>query len=484
MARLAGNQSKNVVLEKANAASKLRPVRRSSTLPHWQHKLLLRARRRGSVWIVPQSEQAITILSVRTRIERAGCGDSRDADKVVKSSTVTEIPDLAALDAADPLAPLRECFDLPDGVIYLDGNSLGPLPRATKPRMAQVVAEEWGRDLIGSWESNGWMEMPRRVGEKIAQLIKAAPGSTVACDSTSVNLFKALAAALALRPERRVILTDADDFPTDRYVTRGLVSLLHHQHTVREEKVEEIEKALGSDIAVLSLTHVNYRTGRMHEMTRLTEAAHAVGALVVWDLAHSAGAVPVDMMGCEADFAVGCGYKFLNGGPGAPAFLMVAPKHQDVAMPLTGWMGHADPFAFAADYRPAPQAGRGLVGTPHILSLAALEVGVDLALQADMRLVRQKSVQMTEAFMVLIERVCAGLGFEIASPRDAVQRGSQVSLRHPQAQRLVQNLIVRGVIADYRPPDILRFGITPLYLRYNDIGKAVQTIAEVANRSI
>ncbi len=393
---------------------------------------------------------------------------------------MSDLLDLAALDAADPLAAFRAEFALPEGVIYLDGNSLGPLPRAARARMGAVIEQEWGRDLIRSWEINGWMELPRRVGEKIGRLIGAAPGCTVACDSTSINLFKALAAALALRPERRVVLTQADNFPTDLYVTEGLCALLGRGIEVRRVPEEAIAAALGPEVAVLSLTHVNYRSGRMHDMARLTRAAHAAGALAVWDLSHSAGAVPLDLAACGADFAVGCGYKFLNGGPGAPSFISIAPAHLGAPMPLTGWMGHADPFAFGPGYRPADDAGRALVGTPFVLSLAALEVGVDLMLEADMAAVRAKSLLLAEAFIALVERDCAGIRLELLTPRTPELRGSQVAWRHPRAEAIMRALIARGVIGDFRPPDILRFGLTPLYLRFAEIGAAVKRLAEAA----
>jgi kynureninase len=385
---------------------------------------------------------------------------------------------LAALDEADPLAPFRALFDLPEGVVYLDGNSLGPLPKATRARLDDVVGREWGRDLIRSWEANGWMDLPRRVGGKIGRLIGAEPDSTVACDSTSVNLFKALAAALGLRPGRRVIVSERGNFPTDLYVAEGVAALLGAE--LRQAEPDAIEAALDGSVAALTLSHVNYRSGRMHDMARLTRAAHAAGALMVWDLAHSAGAVPLDLAGCAVDFAVGCGYKFLNGGPGAPGFLYVAPRHHGAAMPLTGWMGHAEPFAFAPAYRPAEGVARALVGTPHVLSLAALEVGVDIALSAEMDAVRAKSVRMAELFAALVERDCAGLGLALASPRDASARGSQVCLRHKRAGAIMRALIERGVIGDFRPPDILRFGLTPLTLRYTDLGAATAALAEVA----
>lgn len=381
--------------------------------------------------------------------------------------------DLELLDRNDPLSGFRDLFHLPEGVIYLDGNSLGPLPRATRTRIARVMDQEWGRDLIRSWDQNGWMALPLRLGEKIGRLIGAAPGCTVAGDSTSVNLFKLLAAALSLRPGRRVILSEPGNFPTDLYIAQGLSRLLGQGHEIRLAEPDAIEAALDDSVAVLLLTHVNYATGRMHDMARLTQAAHAAGALALWDLAHSAGAVPLSLTACGADFAVGCGYKFLNGGPGAPAFLYIAPPHQQADMPLTGWIGHAEPFAFSPAWRPAEGIGRALVGTPHILSLAALEVGVDIALSADMQAVRDKSLRMTGLFMAAAEAA----GFTVLTPADPQRRGSQVCLRHPNAETIMQRLAARGVIGDYRPPDVLRFGITPLTLRYAELGAAAGMLA-------
>jgi kynureninase len=384
--------------------------------------------------------------------------------------------DLEALDRSDKLAPFRDRFDLPDGVIYLDGNSLGPLPKATRARLATVIEREWGRDLIASWEVNGWMELPLRVGAKLGRLLGAPPDSVVAGDSTSVNLFTALAAALALRPDRRVILTELGNFPTDRYIAEGLCALLGRGHVLREAEPDALPTALDPSVAVLLLTEVNYRSGQRHDMARLTAAAHAAGALTVWDLSHSAGAVPVDLAACAADFAVGCGYKFLNGGPGAPGYLYVAPRHRDAPLPLTGWMGHAEPFAFAPDWHPAAGIARAQVGTPPVLGLAALEVGVDLALDADMTLVREKSVRMSEIFLDFAATSLPG--FAIATPRDPSQRGSQVCLTHPDAAVIMRRLATRGIVGDFRPPDVLRFGITPLTLRYSDLGQVMAALTE------
>lgn len=398
--------------------------------------------------------------------------------------TRSHLPDsraaAAALDAHDRLAAFRARFYLPEGVIYLDGNSLGPLPHETRRRLAQVMEAEWGEGLIRSWNAAGWIALPQRIGDKLARLLGAQPGEVIVGDSTSINLFKALAAALALRPERRCIVSERDNFPTDLYMAQGLIELLGNGYTLRLAAADEIADAIGADVAVVMLTHVNYRTGRMHDMAEVTRRAHAGGALTIWDLAHSAGAVPVDLNAAQADFAVGCGYKYLNGGPGAPAFIFVAQRHHaDFRQPLAGWMGHAYPFAFEPDYRPAPGIARALCGTPPILSLAALECGVDIALQAPMATVRAKSLALTDLFIARVEQQCAAHGLRLVTPREHDRRGSQVCFAHPDAFPIMQALIARGVIGDFRPPDILRFGFAPLYLRYVDVWDAAHALAEV-----
>jgi kynureninase len=386
----------------------------------------------------------------------------------------------AALDAADPLAPLREAFALPADVIYLDGNSLGALPEATAGRVAAAVRQQWGEDLITSWNKHGWIDLPRRLGDKIAPLIGAGPGEVVVADSTSINLFKLLAAALRLNPGRRVILSERDNFPTDLYIAEGLIGLLGGHHELRLVEAEEIAGAIAADAAVVMLTHVNYRTGAMHDMAAITAAAHAEGALMLWDLAHSAGAMPLDLRGADADFAVGCGYKYLNGGPGAPAFLWVAQRHQDrFQQPLSGWLGHAEPFAFEQEYRPAPGIGRYVCGTPPVLSLVALEAGLDLLLTADPAALRRKSLSLTETFIRAVEQEAAGLGLRLLSPREGERRGSQVSFAFAEAYPVMQALIARGIIGDFRAPDILRFGFAPLYTRHLDAWDAAAALAEI-----
>jgi kynureninase len=385
---------------------------------------------------------------------------------------------LAALDAADILAPFRDRFILPEGVIYLDGNSLGPVPKATPDRIAEVLAHEWGQSLIRAWTEHGWIDLPLRVGEKIGRLIGAAPGSTVVADSTSVNLFKLLAAALDARPGRPIIPTETGNFPTDLYIAQGLTALLGRGHTLRV--VNDPLNALAPDVAVLLLTHVNYRSGAMHDMAAVTRAAHAAGALVLWDLSHSVGAVPLQLAADDVDLAVGCGYKYLNGGPGAPAFLYIAANLQSgLRLPLTGWLGHAEPFAFDPIYRPAHGVARAVVGTPPVLSLTALEVGVDLMAQAPMAQLRAKSVCMVDLFLALVAQECAERGFSPLTPPDASRRGSQVSFTHSDGYAIMQALIEQGVIGDFRAPNVLRFGLAPLYLRYTDVWDAVAVMRDV-----
>ena len=386
-----------------------------------------------------------------------------------KRTTELTRDEAAALDRADELAPFRERFVLPDGIIYLDGNSLGALPRATPERIEQVLQREWGQSLIRSWTDHGWIDLQIRVGDKIGRLIGAQLGTTVVADSTSVNLFKLLAAALDQRPGRRVILTEEGNFPTDLYMAQGLTTLLRRGHELRA--ATDVAAALDDTVAVLMLTHVNYRSGAMHDTAALTSAAHDAGALVLWDLSHSVGAVPLQLVADHVDFAVGCGYKYLNGGPGAPAFLYISPHLQDgMRLPLTGWLGHAEPFAFESTYRPAEGIARAVVGTPPILSLAALEVGVDIALDVPMPVLRTKSLRLADLFIELMQPL---EGFTLLTPRDHTVRGSQVAFAHPDGYAIMQALIERGVIGDFRAPDVLRFGLAPLYLRYTDIYDAV-----------
>lgn len=390
----------------------------------------------------------------------------------------------ASLDAADPLRAFRDRFVLPEGTIYLDGNSLGCLPKATAPKIAELVNMDWGQNLIGSWNSAGWVDAPQRIGDKIAGVVGAGEGEVVACDSTSVNVFKALCAALSANPGRSTILSERGNFPTDVYMMQGLEALTGRRVKARLVDSEEVLDAIDDDTAAVLLTQVHYRTGRVRDMVATTAAAQARGALVIWDLSHSAGAIPVDLSGANADFAVGCGYKFLNGGPGAPGYIFAARRHQDTSMPaLSGWFGHARPFDFDDSYVPAPGITRFLVGTPPILGLAALEVGVDLMCEADMADVRAKSVEMGELFARRMAPLCERHGFALASPADPAERGSQISYTHSQAYPIVQALIARGVVGDFRAPDVLRFGLTPLYTSFAEIERAVEIIASVMDEA-
>lgn len=400
---------------------------------------------------------------------------------------MTTLEDCRGLDARDPLRDLRRQFHLPEGVIYLDGNSLGVMPVSAPARVARAVTQEWGEGLIRSWNSAGWYEMPRRLGDKIARIVGAGAGELVATDSTSINLFKVLSAALSIArqdsPQRRVIVSERSNFPTDLYIAEALCKERGLELRLVEEP--QIAASLTADVAVLMLTHVNYRTGAMHDMQAVTEAAHDAGILAVWDLAHSAGAVPVDLRGAGADFAIGCGYKYLNGGPGAPAFAWVNPRHADrFWQPLAGWWSHEAPFEFTPGYRPASGIARYLCGTQPILSMTALDCGLDTLLAADplggMAALRAKSLALTDLFMQLVEQRCAGHGLAVVTPRDHAKRGSQVCLaREEGAYAIVQALIARGVIGDFRAPDILRFGFTPLYIGYEDVWNAVEHLKQV-----
>ncbi|WP_293907183.1 kynureninase [Phenylobacterium sp.] len=383
-----------------------------------------------------------------------------------------------ALDAADPLARFRRSFDLPEGLIYLDGNSLGALPRTAAARIDDLVRREWGRDLITSWNTAGWIEAPQRVGDKIARLIGAQANEVVVADSTSVNLFKLAAGALSLRPGRRKILTEIGNFHTDVYVLEGLAALAGA--TLEIVPTEDVVGAIDEQTALVALTHVHYASARTWDMAAVTAAAHAKGALALWDLSHTAGALAGDLNGADADLAVGCGYKHLNGGPGAPAFLFVAARHQAaVRSPLSGWMGHAEPFAFEPHFRPAADIRAQLCGTPPILGLAALECGIDILLEASAAAVEAKGKALCALFIQLVEDRCAGRGLRLIGPRDIAERGLHVSFAHPDGYALVQALIARGVVGDFRAPDIARFGFPGLYVRYADVWDAVEILREV-----
>jgi kynureninase len=384
------------------------------------------------------------------------------------------------MDRADPLAQARGRFILPDGVIYLDGNSLGPLPASVPQRLADVVAREWGSDLIRSWNANGWIALPARIGGQIAGLIGAEADEVIVADSTSVNLFKLAAAAVRHQAPRRVVLSERGNFPTDLYVLQGLENLLGEKLTLRLVDREEIARSLSSDVALLVLTHGHYKTGELYDMRVLTAAAHAHGALVLWDLSHSAGVMELFLDRDEVDLAVGCGYKYLNGGPGAPAFLYVARRHQErLRQPLSGWMGHAAPFDFDDRYTPASGIAHYLCGTPAVLGIAALAEGVAAFDGIAMSAVREKSMRLGDLFLRLVDERCGAAGFAIACPKEAERRGSQVALRHLHGYEIVQALIARGVIGDFRAPDVLRFGFSPLYTRYSDAWDAVDNLVGV-----
>jgi kynureninase len=386
--------------------------------------------------------------------------------------------DFEELDRKDPLASYREKFDIPMSHIYLDGNSLGVLPGATKTRMREVVEKEWGNDLIRSWVAHDWINIPGRVGDKIARIVGARSGEVVVCDSTSVNLFKLAGAALKMNAGRSKIISEAGNFPTDLYILQGLVEFLGGELTLQVIARDEIMAAIDEETALVVLTHVHYKTGEMFDMDAITALAHSKGALMLWDLSHSAGAVPVDLNAGEVDFAVGCGYKYLNGGPGAPAFLYVKEKLQNaVCQPLSGWFGHADPFQFSDNFEPAPGINRMLCGTTNVLAASALEEGVEIMASVDMQLLRQKSALLGDLFIELVETCCPD--FEIASPHLADHRGSHVSICHSEGYAIMQALIARNIIGDFRAPDFLRFGFTPLYARYVDIWDTVAALVDI-----
>ncbi len=393
--------------------------------------------------------------------------------------------DCLARDADDPLARLRERFDLPEGVIYLDGNSLGARPRAALERAQQVVARDWGHGLIRSWNTAGWFELPRRLGDRLAPLVGAHDGEVVVTDTTSLNLFKALAAALSVQeqldPARRVIVTERSNFPTDIYMAEGLTRWLDRGWRIHlADSPEQLADAVDHGCAVLMLTHVNYRTGYQHDIAALTRLAHERGALALWDLAHSAGAVPVDLHAAQADFAVGCTYKYLNGGPGSPAFIWVPEKHQAAfAHPLSGWWGHARPFDMAPGFAPAEGIARALCGTQPVLSLSLVECGLEIFEETSMQALRAKSLALTDLFIELVESRCAGHPLGLVTPRSHERRGSQVSFTHKHGFGVMQSLIARGVIGDYREPHIMRFGFTPLYTSFADVWDAVEQLRDI-----
>jgi kynureninase len=396
---------------------------------------------------------------------------------------VTTRDDCQALDRADLLLPLRDRFIIPPGVIYLDGNSLGLCPKAVQARVQKAVTEEWARDLITSWNKHGWFELPQVAGNKLARLIGAAADSVVVADTISINLFKVLTAALGMRRERKVILSDNGNFPSDLYVAQGLSAFLHGQYEVRVVAPEDVAAAITPEVAVVMITEVDYRTARKHDMAAITAQAHANGALIIWDLAHSAGAFPVNLMGANADFAIGCTYKYINGGPGSQAFIFVHPRNQALAMPaLVGWWGHSQPFAFALDYDAAPDMRRMQSGTQAIVSLAALDAALDCWADVDMEVLKEKSQSLCQLFILLVEEQCGAFGLALAGPRDMAQRGSHVSFHHPHGYAVMQALIARGVIGDFRAPDMVRFGFAALYNSHTEVFDAASILADILRR--
>ena len=393
-------------------------------------------------------------------------------------------------DASDPLGAFRDRFQLPEGVIYLDGNSLGALPRHTLERVERTITQEWGQGLIRSWNDAAWFTKPTDVGDRIAPLVGAASGEVVVADSTSASLFQVLVSALRMRPDRSVIVSERDNFPTNLYMIQGTQELLAGAGRQLDRRLihddgPTLDEVLDDDVAAVVLTHVNYRTGRMYDMAAITEKVHAAGALMIWDLCHSVGAVPVSLGAADADFAIGCTYKYLNGGPGSPSFVWVPQRHHDAARPaLTGWQGHAKPFEFTVDYEPAPGITRFRVGTPQLLSLAGLEASLDIWDDVDMAQVRAKSLALTDLFIALVETRLSGHGIEVVCPREHDRRGSQVSLRIDGGYPIMQALIERGVIGDFRAPDLMRFGFTPLYLGYADVWDAVSVLEETLTSGV
>lgn len=385
-----------------------------------------------------------------------------------------------ALDERDPLASFRAEFLIPDGIIYLNGNSLGPMPKAAALAARHATEVEWAQGLVRSWNAAGWFDLPYRMGDAIASLIGAEPGEVVVTNSTSVDLFKAAHAALALRGDRRIIVMEGSNFPTNNYTIQGLIQSLGQGHEIRFAEKEDLADAIQSDVAAVILTHVHYKTAHRLDMKALTARAHAMGALVVWDLCHSVGVLPVHMNDARVDFAVGCTYKYLNGGPGSPAFIFVAKRLQAMArQPLTGWWGHQAPFAFDRDYRPNAGIGRMLTGTQAIITMRAAEAGIDIARRADQTLVRAKSRAMGQMFLDLVAARCGAADFNLVSPPEADARGGHVAINSPVGYPIMKALIARGVIGDFRAPATMRFGFSPLFLRYVDVWTAVDILADI-----
>ncbi|MBT6033363.1 MAG: kynureninase [Kordiimonadaceae bacterium] len=388
--------------------------------------------------------------------------------------------DFVALDAEDVLAPFADEFDLPEGMVYLDGNSLGAMPKAALARAQEVILKEWGTDLIKSWNKAGWFNLVEKLGDKTATLIGADKGEVIFADATGLNVYKLVAAALDMRPDRKVIVMEGSNFPTDNYMVQGLIKQLGRGHEIRFAEDGEILDAIDDDVAVVCLTHVHYKTGNLHDMAAITAKAQKVGALTVWDLCHSAGALAVDLNGCNVDLALGCTYKYLNGGPGSQSFMFVAKRHHGkAAQPLTGWWGHDAPFGFERDYRPRQDIRQFSTGTEPIVSLAMSEVGLDIFMRADMSEIRKKSLKQTDLFIQLIKERLDGYGFSIATPLEHDKRGSQVSIYSDNGFPIMQALIAADVVGDFRAPDIMRFGFTPLYVSYVDVWDAIDRLKNI-----
>ncbi len=389
--------------------------------------------------------------------------------------------DTIKMDGADPIAHLRECFELPEGDIYLDGNSLGALPLGVMERLEVAVKKEWGQGLIRSWNDADWYPAPQRAGAAIARILGADDDEVIVCDSISVNLFKLLVGALRMRKDRKIIVSEIGNFPTDVYINQEVADLMGCElRCVMPEEVEAAISAAGDNLAIVQLTHVHYKTGRIYDMQGITKKVQDLGGLVIWDLAHSAGCLPVQLNDCNADFAVGCGYKYLNGGPGAPAFVFVARRHfEAMDQPLRGWHGHAEPFAFTQEYKPHPTIDQMLTGTASQLATLALETALKVFEDVDMNLLRQKNMALGDLFIALVEQELGGMNFELASPKEAEHRGSQVSLIHEEGYAIMQAVIARGIIGDFRAPDILRFGFASPYVRYIDIWESIAHLRDV-----